>query len=123
MLCCPRCSLLSTILFGIVTPDCGLIQVQQYCSIFLTTTNNVGSKTLNNAAPTVLNRLSVFTRVAHVAGTTDTFIFALKKIAILYVLHCVVVQNCFRFTAWAGNRPKRGQFFNNIYKFMKAEFS
>ena len=40
------CSLLSTILFGIITPDCGLIQAQQYCSILLTTRNNVAATTL-----------------------------------------------------------------------------
>ena len=34
-------SWLSTILFDIVTPDRGLIQAQQYCSIWLTTRNNV----------------------------------------------------------------------------------
>ena len=56
--------MLSTILFSIVTPDCGLIQAQQYCSILLTTMNNVGSKTLNNVVLTALNRLCVFTRVA-----------------------------------------------------------
>ena len=50
-------------LFSIVTPDCGLIQAQQSCSILLTTMNNVGSKTLNNAVLTALNRLCVFTRV------------------------------------------------------------
>ena len=50
-------------LFSIVTPDCGLNQAQQYCSILLTTMNNVGSKTLNNAVLTALNRLCVFTRV------------------------------------------------------------
>ena len=30
MLCCPHCSMLSTILFSIVTPDCGLIQAQHW---------------------------------------------------------------------------------------------
>ena len=36
-----HCSMLSTILCGIVTPDCGLIQAQQYCLILLPTGNNV----------------------------------------------------------------------------------
>ena len=38
--------MLSTISFGIVTPDCVLIQAQQYCSILLTTKNNVALTTL-----------------------------------------------------------------------------
>ena len=38
--------MLSTLLFGIVTPDYGLIQAQQYCSILLTTRNNVATTTL-----------------------------------------------------------------------------
>ena len=37
-----------TILFNIVTPDCRLIQAQQYRTILLTTYNNVGSTTLFN---------------------------------------------------------------------------
>ena len=45
MLCCPHCSMLSTILFSIVTPDCGLMQAQQCWTILLTTLNNVGSTT------------------------------------------------------------------------------
>ena len=49
MLCCPHCSMLSTILFSIVTPDCGLIQAQQCWTILLTTLNNVGSTTLFKA--------------------------------------------------------------------------
>ena len=34
MLCCPHCSMLSTILFSIVTPDCGLIQAQHWRILF-----------------------------------------------------------------------------------------
>ena len=49
MLCCPHCSMLSTILFSIVTPDCRLIQAQQCWTILLTTLNNVGSTTLFTA--------------------------------------------------------------------------
>ena len=49
MLCCPHCSMLSTILFSIVTPDCGLIHDHQYWTILLTTINNVGSTTLFKA--------------------------------------------------------------------------
>ena len=37
MLCCPHCSMLSTILFSSVTPDCELIQAQQCWTILLTT--------------------------------------------------------------------------------------
>ena len=37
MLLGQHCSMLSTILFGIVTPDCGLIQAEQSCSILLAT--------------------------------------------------------------------------------------
>ena len=43
-LCCPHCSMLSTILFSIVTPDCGLIQAQQCWTIsrlFLSTLNRL----------------------------------------------------------------------------------
>ena len=40
------CSMLSTILFGIVTPDCGRIRAQQYYSVLLTTMNNVAPTTL-----------------------------------------------------------------------------
>ena len=49
MLRCPHCSMLSTILFSIVTPDCELIQAQQCWTILLTTLNNVGSTTLFKA--------------------------------------------------------------------------
>jgi hypothetical protein len=41
MLCCTHCSQLSTMLLH-------PIQAQQYCSILLTSVNNVGSKTLFN---------------------------------------------------------------------------
>ena len=37
MLLGQHCSMLSTILFGIVSPDCGLIQAEQSCSILLAT--------------------------------------------------------------------------------------
>ena len=50
MLCCLHCSMLSTILFSVVTPDCRLIQAQQRWTILLTTLNNVGSTTLFKAA-------------------------------------------------------------------------
>ena len=46
MLLGQHCSMLSTILFGIATPDRGLIQAQQYCLISLTTRNNVVPTTL-----------------------------------------------------------------------------
>ena len=49
MMWCPHCSMLSTILFSIGTPDCGPIQTQQYGTILLTTLNNVGSTTLFKA--------------------------------------------------------------------------
>ena len=38
--------MLSTILFGIVTPKSELIQAQRYCEILLTTRNDVPSATL-----------------------------------------------------------------------------
>ena len=41
----------TTIFFNIVTPDCLLSQAQQYCSVLLTTLNNVGSTTLFNPSP------------------------------------------------------------------------
>ena len=53
MFCCQHCSMLSTILFSVVTPDRRLIQVQQCWTRLLTTLNNIGSKTLFNA---VFNR-------------------------------------------------------------------
>ena len=47
MLLGQHCSWLSTILFSIATPYCGLIQAQQFnCSILLTTKNNVAPTTL-----------------------------------------------------------------------------
>ena len=49
MLCCPHCSMLSTVLFSIFTPDRRLIQAQQCWTILLTTLNNVGSTTLLKA--------------------------------------------------------------------------
>ena len=58
-----HCSMLSTILFSIVTPDCGLLQAQQYCSILLTTRNNVAPTTL---LPPVFNNpleLIIFRRI------------------------------------------------------------
>ena len=54
MLCCPHCSMLSTILFTIVTPDCGLDPGLTTSSIMLITLNNVGSTTLFNP---VFNKL------------------------------------------------------------------
>ena len=38
--------MLSTMLLGFVTPDRGLIQAQQYCSILLTNRNNAAPTTL-----------------------------------------------------------------------------
>ena len=46
MFCDSHCSLLLTTLFGVVTPDCGLIPAQKYCSMLLTTQNNMGSTKL-----------------------------------------------------------------------------
>ena len=57
------CSMLSTILFSIVTPDCGLIQAQQYCSILLTTRNNVAPTTLLHPVFNNLLQLIIFCRV------------------------------------------------------------
>ena len=56
--------MLSTILFGIVTPDCGLIQAQQYCSILLTTRNNVAPTILLHPVFNNLLQLIIFCRVA-----------------------------------------------------------
>ena len=47
MLRAQRRSMLPTILLGIVTHDCGLIQAQQYCSILLTTWKNFAPTTLS----------------------------------------------------------------------------
>ena len=63
MLLGQHCSMLSTILFGIVTPDCGLIQAQQYCSILLTTRNNVSPTTLLHPVFNNLLQLIIFCRV------------------------------------------------------------
>ena len=41
---------MSTILFSIVTSDCGLIQAKQCLTILFTTMNNVGSTTLFSTA-------------------------------------------------------------------------
>ena len=43
----PYCSRLSTILFSIVTPDCGLDSGSTTCSVLLRTLSNVGSTTLH----------------------------------------------------------------------------
>ena len=63
MLLGQHCSMLSTILFGIVTPDCGLIQAQQYCSILLTTRNNVAPTILLHSVFNNLLQLIIFCRV------------------------------------------------------------
>ena len=63
MLLGQHCSMLSTILFGIVTPDCGLIQAQQYCSILLTTRNNVAPTILLHPVFNNLLQLIIFCRV------------------------------------------------------------
>ena len=68
MLLGQHCSMLSTILFGIVTPDCGLIQAQQYCSILLTTRNNVAPTTLLHPVFNNQLQLIIFCRV----GVNDT---------------------------------------------------
>ena len=52
------------ILFGIVTPDSGLIQAQQYCSILLTTRNNVSQTTLLHPVFNNLLQLVIFYRVS-----------------------------------------------------------
>ena len=73
MLLGQHCSMLSTILFGIVTPDCGLIQAQQYCSILLTTRNNVAPTTLLHPVFNNLLQLIIFCRVrfATVEATSE----------------------------------------------------
>ena len=63
MLCCPYCSMLSTILFSIVTPNCGLDSGSTTCSVLLTTLNNVGSTALFNPVFNNLQHLVIFTRV------------------------------------------------------------
>ena len=63
MLLGQHCSMLSTILFGIVTPDYGLIQAQQYCSILLTTRNNVAPTTCLHPVFNNLLQLIIFCRV------------------------------------------------------------
>ena len=69
MLLGQHCSMLSTILFGIVTPDCGLIQAQQYCSILLTTRNNVAPTTLLHPVFNNLLQLIIFCRVSEPMST------------------------------------------------------
>ena len=66
MLLGQHCSMLSTTLFGIVTPDCGLIQTQQYRSILLTTRNNVAPTTLLHPVFNNLLQLIIFCRVEKV---------------------------------------------------------
>ena len=63
LVCCKHCVMLSTILFSIVTPDCGLIQAQKYCSILVTTKNNVASTTLLHPVFNKLLQLIIFCRV------------------------------------------------------------
>ena len=61
-------SMLSTILFGIVTPDCGLIQAQQYYLMLLTTTNNVTPTTLLHSVFNNLLQPIIFCRVVQALG-------------------------------------------------------
>ena len=63
MLCRPYCSMLSTILFSIVTHNCRLDSGSTTCSVSLTTLNNVGSTTLFNPVFNNLQQLVIFTRV------------------------------------------------------------
>ena len=63
MLCCPYCSMLSIILFSIVTPDCRLDSGSTICYVLLTTLNNVGSTTLFNPVFNNLQQLIIFTSV------------------------------------------------------------
>ena len=57
-------------LLGIVTPDCGLTQAQQYCSIVLTTKNNVAPTTLLHPVFNNLVQLIIFA-VYTVKNATD----------------------------------------------------
>ena len=72
MLLGQHCSMLSTLLFGIVTPDCGLIQAQQYCSILLTTRNNVAPTILLHPVFNNLLQLIIFCRVFPFLGLYST---------------------------------------------------
>ena len=56
MFCCRHCSMLSTILVGTVTPDCGLTMLSNV-------DNNVGNKTVFNIAmlfSSTQNKLPIF---------------------------------------------------------------
>ena len=79
MLLGQHCSMLSTILFGIVTPDCGLIQAQQYCSILLTTRNNVAPTTLLHPVFNNLLQLIIFCRVAEISVSENVFVESTKQ--------------------------------------------
>ena len=57
------CSMLQTILLDILTPDCGLIQAQEYCSILLTTRNTVAPITLLHPVFNNLLQLIIFCRL------------------------------------------------------------
>ena len=78
MLLGQHCSMLSTILFGIVTPDCGLIQAQQYCSILLTTRNNVAPTTLLHPVFNNLLQLIIFCRVQNNTEQLICFVPCIK---------------------------------------------
>ena len=79
MLLGQHCSMLSTILFGIVTPDCGLIQAQQYCSILLTTRNNVAPTTLLHPVFNNLLQLIIFCRVVSAKPMLKIVVSRIRK--------------------------------------------
>ena len=95
MLCCPHCSMLSTILFSIVAPECELTQAQQCWTTLLTILNNVGSQRLFNSGCGCFQRswtgcslsdFSPFLKITHsgykdYANREATFFFCLKLVS------------------------------------------
>ena len=111
MLCCPQCSMLSTILFSIVTPDCELIQAQQCWTILLIIVDNIEqcgqAQHCSHLFSSTLNKLCIFCCVHGKKSTTCSGLMktALNN-AVLSTLFNVVnniVQHC-----WAWISPQSG---------------
>ena len=116
-----HCSMLSTILFGIVTPDCGLIQAQQYCSMLLTTRNNVAPTTLLHPVFNNLLQLIIFCRVysgrrrIYNSKWQSSKFDACKEDLIFFTNFCCVVEDVDRWEFFSCYEHFYG-IFSNKYK-------
>ena len=82
-LCCTKFSILSTILFSIVSHDCGLDSSQTTCSVLLTKLYNMWRTTLFNPVFNNLQQLIIFTRVPqehlHPVGIDASFFHFIRS--------------------------------------------